>query len=307
MAAHTPAFGGLLTEQADPRYRNIDRMSTAELARLMNAGDVEVPAAVTAALTVIVAAVDDVVERMAKGGRLLYVGAGSSGRLAMLDAAECPPTFNTTPGQVDAVLAGGLQAFSSALEGAEDDGPAGVADVAERSIGPDDVVVGVAASGRTPYVLAAVGEAHRRGALTIGLSCNRDAPLSGATDHAIEVLVGPEMLAGSTRLRAGTAQKLVLNMISTITMIKLGKTYGNLMVDMRATNQKLLVRATRMVAEITGVNARTARQVLEQADQDVKTAVVMIELGVDAEVARQNLKRAGGRLGAALTASRPAT
>jgi N-acetylmuramic acid 6-phosphate etherase len=301
MTTPTVGLDGLLTEQADPRYQHIDRMSTTELAGLMNATDTDVPLAVSAALPAIVAAIDDIVDRMADGGRLLYVGAGSSGRLAMLDAAECPPTFNTAPGQVDAVVAGGLEAFSNAVEGAEDDDEAGVAAVVSRDIGPNDIVVGVAASGRTPFALGAVGEARRRGALTVGLSCNQDSPLSAATDRPIEVLVGAEMLAGSTRLKAGTAQKLVLNMISTITMVRLGKTYGNLMVDMRAANEKLVVRATRMVCEITGVGAATAREALERAGRDVKTAVVMIERGVDAADARRLLTAAHGRLAAALS------
>jgi N-acetylmuramic acid 6-phosphate etherase len=300
MSAPTVALDGLLTEQADPRYQHVDQMSTDEVAGLMNATDADVPVAVSAALPAIVAAIDDVVARMAAGGRLLYVGAGTSGRLAMLDAAECPPTFSTAPGQVSAAVAGGLGSFESSLEGAEDDGAAGVAAVADHEIGPDDVVIGVAASGRTPYVLAAVDEARRRGALTVGLSCNADALLSATVDRPIEVLVGPEILAGSTRLKAGTAQKLVLNMISTITMIRLGKTYGNLMVDIRAGNEKLIGRAVRMVSEITGVGMTAAREVLELAGRDVKTAVVMIESDVDAAMARILLDRADGRLGAAL-------
>lgn len=300
MNAAVPESGGLLTERADPRYRHIDRMTTAELAAVMNATDADVPTAVEATLPAIVAAVDGIAERMAKGGRLLYLGAGSSGRLAMLDAAECPPTFNTAPGQIDAVLAGGLGAFSHAQEGAEDDAAAGASAVVEREIGPADVVVGVAASGRTPYVLGAVQQARRAGALTVGLSCNEEAPLSGLVDHPIEVLVGPEMVAGSTRLKAGTAQKLVLNMLSTITMIKLGKTYGNLMVDMKAANEKLVGRAVRMVAEITGVDEQAARQALDSADRDIKTAVVMLERSVEADVALALLERAGGRLAAAL-------
>lgn len=298
--ATSPAHGAMLTETADPRFKHIDRMSTAELAAAMNTNDADVPAAVAAALHTIVAAVDDVVARLAAGGRLLYVGAGTSGRLAMLDAAECPPTFNTGPGQVDAVLAGGFEAFFHAKEGAEDDIEAGLGAVVGREIGADDVVVGVAASGRTPYVIGAVEEARRRGALTIGLSCNQRTALSAAAEHAIEVLVGPELVAGSTRLKAGTAQKLVLNMISTITMIKLGKTYGNLMVDMRAANEKLVGRAVRMVAEITGADETAARSALDGADRDVKTAVVMLELDVDAKAAQTLLERAGGRLAVAL-------
>lgn len=305
MSAAVPAFDAMLTERTDPRFKHIDRMSTAELAAAMNTADAEVPAAVSAALPEIGAAVDDVAARMASGGRLLYVGAGTSGRLAMLDAAECPPTFNTEPGQIDAVLAGGLEAFYNAKEGTEDDTVAGAAAIGEREIGQKDVVVGVAASGRTPFVVAAVEEARKRGALTVGLSCNDGTPLSAAAEHAIEVLVGPELVAGSTRLKSGTAQKLVLNMISTITMIKLGKTYGNLMVDMRAANEKLVIRAIRIVAEIAGVDDVAARSALDRADRDVKTAVVMLERDIDADVARALLERAGGRLAAALNLPKP--
>ena len=300
------AVDGLLTERVDPRYGDIDQLSTAELADRMNDADREVPVAVHRAVPAIAAAVDGIVARMAAGGRLVYVGAGTSGRLAVLDAAECPPTFDTAPGQVQAVIAGGPAALTSSVEDAEDDVEAGVAAVAARDVTGRDVVVGVAASGRTPFVLAAVAEARRRGALTVGLSCNEATPLSEAAEYPIEVLVGPEVLAGSTRLKAGTAQKLVLNMISTITMVRLGKTYGNLMVDMRASNDKLVARATRMVCDIAGVGAAVARTALDEAGRDVKTAVVMVVLHVDADTARTLLIRAEGKLAAALDgAARP--
>ena len=297
--AHSP-FAALVTEQADPRYGDIDQLSTLELAQRMNAADAEVPHAVRRALPAISAAIDAIVPLLASGGRLVYVGAGTSGRIAVLDAAECPPTFNTPPEQVQAIIAGGPVAVTGAVEGAEDDRPGGAQAVAERGIGKGDAVVGVAASGRTPFVLGAVEEGRRRGALTVGVSCNADTQLSAMVDYPIEVPVGPEILAGSTRLRAGTAQKLVLNMISTISMVRLGKTYGNLMVDLRVVNDKLVDRAVRIVRQITGVDREVARRTLEAADRDVKTAVLMLERGVDAPTARAMLAGAGGRLADAL-------
>lgn len=290
----------LRTEQSDPRYRHIDQLSTTELATLMNEADASVPRAVAAAIGAIVPAVDAVVDRLSTGGRLFYVGAGTPGRIGILDASECPPTFGIEPERVQGLIAGGPRAITTAIEGVEDDAEAGAADVASRDIGPGDAVVGLTASGRTPYVLGAAREAGRRGARTVGLSCNTDAELSRVVDHAIEVAVGPELVAGSTRLKAGTAQKLVLNMISTIAMVRLGKTHGNLMVDLVATNQKLLARAVRMVQDITGAEAAAAERALSAADQHVKTAVLMIERDVDATEARSLLAAADGRLGEAL-------
>ncbi|MET7463540.1 N-acetylmuramic acid 6-phosphate etherase, partial [Nonomuraea sp. NPDC005501] len=219
--------GELATEQSDPRYSQIDRLPTEQIARLMNQADAAVPAAVAVVIPAISAAIDAISARMGSGGRLLYVGAGTSGRLAVLDASECPPTFGTDPELVQGVIAGGPDALTRSVEGAEDDAEAGAADLARLEVGPLDSVVGVSASGRAPFVLGALAEARRRGALTVGLSCNDGAPLSAAAEHAIEVVVGPEVVAGSTRLKAGTAQKLVLNMISTIAMVRLGRTYGN--------------------------------------------------------------------------------
>lgn len=300
--SNASALAQLVTEEADPRYRDLDRMSILEIAQRMNDADTEVPAAVGRALPSIAEAVEAIVPRMQAGGRLLYVGAGTSGRLAVLDAAECPPTFNTPPEQVQAIIAGGAAAITGPVEGAEDDVDAGAVAVAERSVTSGDVVVGVAASGRTPFVLGAVAEAHRRGALTVGVSCNTATPLSARVDRPIEVPVGPEVVAGSTRLRAGTAQKLVLNMISTITMVRLGKTYGNLMVDLQASNSKLVARVVRMITEITGVAPDAAEAALEEAGRDVKTAVLILECGVDAAEARALLATARGRLADALAA-----
>jgi len=300
------ALGALGTETVDDRFGDIDRMSTLELASTMNEADAAVAAAVRGALESIAAAVDGIVGRMSAGGRLIYVGAGTSGRLGLLDASECPPTFGTRPGQVTAVMAGGIEAFATPREGVEDDRDAGVAAIDGCAVGPADAVVGIAASGRTPFVLAAVERAHRCGALTVGLSCNRGSRLSAAVDHPIEVPVGPEVVAGSTRLKAGTAQKLVLNMLSTMTMVRLGKTYGNLMVDLRPTNAKLRVRATGLVTRIAGVDGATAAAAMAATGDDVKAAVLVARFGVTTEAATALLAAAGGRLRDALAAAAPA-
>ncbi len=291
----------LSTEQSDPRYSQIDRLPTEQIARLMNQADAAVPAAVATAVPAISAAIDAIAARMAEGGRLLYVGAGTSGRLAVLDASECPPTFGTDPSLVQGVIAGGPDALTRSVEGAEDDPEAGAAALKDLEVGPLDSVVGVSASGRAPFVLGALAEATARGALTVGLSCNAGAPLSAAAEHAIEVVVGPEVVTGSTRLKAGTAQKLVLNMISTISMVKLGRTYGNQMIEMSAMNSKLAGRALRMVRDITGADQETARAALEAAGGQAKIAVLMIQHGLDAEAARALLESHGERLSDALS------
>ncbi|WP_182907333.1 N-acetylmuramic acid 6-phosphate etherase [Microbispora sp. H13382] len=296
----TQSLAALATEQSDPRFSEIDTLPTEEIARLMNAADAAVPAAVGRAVPAISAAVDAIAARMADGGRLLYVGAGTSGRLAVLDASECPPTFGTHPDLVQGIIAGGEAALVRSVEGAEDDAEAGAAVIRGKAVGPRDSVVGISASGRAPYVVAAVEQARRLGALTVGLACNTGTPLARAADHAVEVIVGPEVVTGSTRLKAGTAQKLVLNMISTITMIRSGRTYGNFMVDVVASNSKLVDRAARIVSDITGTQVPRAREVLENAGRDVKTAVVMIERGVGADDARALLAAHGNRLGPAL-------
>jgi N-acetylmuramic acid 6-phosphate etherase len=287
---------GLETERVDPRYASIDRASVAELASLMNEADATVPAAVRAALPQIVPAIEAVAHRMRDGGRLLYVGAGTPGRLGVLDASECPPTFSTPPELVRGLIAGGEAAMFTALEGVEDDADAGRAAVIAEGVGPADSVVGITASGRTPFVLAAIAEARGRGALTVGVSCNAGTPLSAAAEHAVEVVVGPEVVAGSTRLKAGTAQKLVLNMFSTIAMVRLGKTYGNLMVDLGATNAKLRERAIRMVRTVTGASRDDAEQALEAAGMRVKLAILRLERGLDAAEASARLAASGGRL-----------
>ncbi|AQZ64578.1 N-acetylmuramic acid 6-phosphate etherase [[Actinomadura] parvosata subsp. kistnae] len=291
----------LSTEQSDPRYSQIDRLPTERIARLMNQADAAVPAAVAVAIPAISAAIDAIAERMGQGGRLVYVGAGTSGRLAVLDASECPPTFGTDPSLVQGIIAGGPDALTRSVEGAEDDAEAGAAAIGDLEVGPLDSVVGVSASGRAPFVLGALAEARSRGALTVGLSCNDDAPLSAAADHGIEVVVGPEVVTGSTRLKAGTAQKLVLNMISTISMVKLGRTYGNKMIEMSAMNSKLAGRAMRMVADITGADRETAGAALDAAGGQAKVAVLMIQHGLDADGARALLESHGERLSDALS------
>ncbi|WP_043639172.1 N-acetylmuramic acid 6-phosphate etherase [Nonomuraea candida] len=291
----------LSTEQSDPRYSQIDRLPTERIARLMNQADAAVPAAVAVAIPAISAAIDAISDRMAQGGRLLYVGAGTSGRLAVLDASECPPTFGTDPSLVQGVIAGGPEALTRSVEGAEDDAEAGAAALKDLEVGPLDSVVGVSASGRAPFVLGALAEAAARGALTVALSCNDDAPLSAAAEHAIEVVVGPEVVTGSTRLKAGTAQKLVLNMISTISMVKLGRTYGNKMIEMSAMNSKLAGRAMRIVSDITGADRETAGAALDAAGGQAKIAVLMIRHGLDAEAARELLESHGERLSDALS------
>ncbi len=293
------ALDALLTEQVDPRYAQLDVASVVELAALMNEADASVPAAIGAAMGTIVPAIEAITDRLARGGRLRHVGAGTAGRMGVLDASECPPTFGTPPDLVQGIIAGGPDAILAAAEGAEDDLDAGARAMAEHDIGPLDAVVGIAASGRTPFVIGALREARARGALTVALSCNTDAPISREAELAIEIPVGPEVLAGSTRLKAGTAQKLVLNMISTIAMVRLGKTYGNLMVDLRATNEKLRERAIRIVQQVTGATREAAVSALQAADWEVKPAALVVGRGVTVEEARRRLA-VDGRLRAAL-------
>jgi N-acetylmuramic acid 6-phosphate etherase len=283
-------LGHLSTEAARAERAEIDRLPTAELVALMHDDDAVVHAAMGEALPAITAVVDALTARVEAGGRLIYVGAGTAGRLGVLDAGECGPTYNTE--QVLAVCA--------TTESAEDDAAAGVQALVELDVGTGDAVLGISASGRTPYVLAAVRHARQRGALTAGLVCNRGSELSLAVEHAIEVLVGPEFIAGSTRLKAGTAQKLVLNMLSTLVMVRVGHTYGNLMVDVRVTNQKLRDRAQRIVAQAAGVGLEEAAVALSAAGDDAKLAVTMLHSDVGADEARERLQAAGGHLRHAL-------
>jgi N-acetylmuramic acid 6-phosphate etherase len=297
------AFAALTTEAFRPELAEIDRQPTLEIARLMNAEDAGVPAAVAAQLPAIAAAIDAIAARMSRGGRLVYAGAGTAGRLGVLDASECPPTFNTPPEQVLGLIAGGPAAMVTSVEGAEDSKALAAADLDELKLTPDDTVVGVAASGRTPYAVGAVEHARVLGALTVGVSCNAGSALAAAAEHGIEVVVGPEFLTGSTRLKAGTAQKLVLNMLSTITMIRLGKTYGNLMVDVRASNEKLRARSRRIVALATGAEAEAVEASLAATGGEVKSAILVVLGGVDGPTAARLLADAGGHLRAALASA----
>ncbi len=290
----------LTTEAFRPELAGIDRLPTLEIAKIMNGEDATVAAAVAARLPQIAAAIDAVAERMARGGRLVYVGAGTAGRLGVLDASECPPTFDTDPSQVVGLIAGGPDAMVTSVEGAEDSGELAARDLDALELTAHDTVVGVSASGRTPYAVGAMAHARARGALTIGLSCNAHSPLGAAADHGIEIVVGPELLTGSTRLKAGTAQKLVLNMLSTITMIRLGKTYGNLMVDVRASNDKLRARSRRIVALATGASDEEVERALTATDGEVKNAILTILSGVDGPSAARLLAESGGHLRTAL-------
>ncbi|MFE5537751.1 N-acetylmuramic acid 6-phosphate etherase [Streptomyces sp. NPDC056492] len=291
----------LTTEAFRPELAEIDRLSTLDIARTMNTEDAGVPAAVAAQLPRIAAAIDAIAPRMARGGRLVYAGAGTAGRMGVLDASECPPTFNTDPAQVVGLIAGGPGAMVRSVEGAEDSKELAAEDLAALDIGPDDTVVGISASGRTPYAIGAVEYARTRGALTVGLSCNAGSALAAAAEHGIAVVTGPELLTGSTRLKAGTAQKLVLNLISTITMIRLGKTYGNLMVDLRASNEKLRARSRRIVALATGAPDEEIEAALDAAGGEVKQAVLVLLGGVDGPAAAELLTAAHGHLREALS------
>ena len=286
----------MLTEQVNPRSADLDQKSALEIVQIMNAEDAAVAAAVAAALPDIAAAVEAIAARLAGGGRLIYVGAGTSGRLGLLDAAECVPTFGVAPETVQALIAGGMAALTEAVEGAEDDRAAGRADLLALNLTAQDAVVGIAASGRTPYVVAALETAAETGALTVGMACSVPAPVLDAAQIRIAVLTGPEVIAGSTRLKAGTAQKMVLNMLSTGAMVRLGKVYGNLMVDVRVTNQKLAARARRIVAHLGQVDEDTAACLLAQSGGAVKLAVVMARRGVDAAEAQRLLDEADGFL-----------
>ncbi|WP_328502610.1 N-acetylmuramic acid 6-phosphate etherase [Streptomyces sp. NBC_00457] len=294
----------LTTEAFRPELSEIDQLPTLEIARLMNGEDATVPTAVAAKLPQIAAAIDAVAERMTRGGRLVYAGAGTAGRLGVLDASECPPTFNTDPSQVVGLIAGGPAAMVTSVEGAEDSAELARRDLDGLGLTALDTVVGVSASGRTPYAVGAVEHARQLGALTVGLACNADSALAAAADHGIEIVVGPELVTGSTRLKAGTAQKLVLNMLSTITMIRLGKTYGNLMVDVRASNEKLRARSRRIVALATGASDEEIEAALAATDGEVKNAILTILTGADGPTAARLLEESGGHLRAALAAAR---
>jgi N-acetylmuramic acid 6-phosphate etherase len=290
----------LLTEQSHPASRHIDEGSTEEILRVINRADAEIAAAVEQEIPRITLAIDAIASALAAGGHLVYIGAGTSGRLGVLDASEIPPTFNVPPDLVRGIIAGGEMALTHAVEGAEDDASAGARDLRESGFRQGDVLLGIAASGRTPYVLGAVAWAREAGAITCGISCTPDSELSRMVDYPIEPVPGPEILTGSTRMRAGTATKLVLNMISTAVMIRLGHVYGNLMVNVQPTNRKLEDRARRVIQEATGVSYEVATALFEQAGRSVRTAIIMEKKKIDRPEAERLLRAAGGRIGLAL-------
>ena len=300
MPSRASELDALLTESGGDADLDYDHRPTEDLVALMNHADREVPEAVLAASPDIASAIDAIVDRLQRGGRLVYVGAGSSGRIAALDAAECESTFSTRPGQIVAVLAGGFNASPLEQEAAEDDREAGRAAIRELGIGPLDALVGVSASGRTPFVLGAAEAARRPGALTVGVAAVEGSALEDLVERQIVVVVGPEFLAGSTRLKAGTAQKLVLNAISTIAMIRLGKTFGNLMVDVNATNEKLRARVLRIVETATGVSGERAEEALAAADGNTKVAILTLLAEISPDEARSLLAESSGNVRLAL-------
>jgi N-acetylmuramic acid 6-phosphate etherase len=293
-------LNSLLTEQSNPASAGIDTLDSEGILRVINGEDARIAAAVAGVIPQVARLVDGIVQAMERGGRLFYIGAGTSGRLGVLDAAECPPTYNVPAELVQGIIAGGEGALARATEATEDDPEMGRGDLLARGFGAGDVLVGIAASGRTPYVLGAVAEARKLGALTAGISCTPGSLLSGAVEIPIELLVGPEVVAGSTRMKAGTATKLALNMISTAAMIRMGFVYGNLMVNVQPKNVKLEDRAKRIIAEAAGVGMERAGELLQASGRDVKTAIVMERLGVERGEAVAALERAKGRIAGAL-------
>ncbi|URZ18369.1 N-acetylmuramic acid 6-phosphate etherase [Clostridium felsineum] len=284
----------LTTEKINKDTRSIDTMSTEEILSSINNEDMKVALAVKRELPNIIKAVDSISAKLKNDGRLFYVGAGTSGRLGILDASECPPTYNTNPEVVQGIIAGGEKAIFKAVEGAEDDEEMGRSIINERNINSKDVVIGITASGRTPFVIGAVKEARKKGILTIGISNNKDSIINKEVDIKITPIVGPEVVTGSTRMKAGTSQKLILNMISTAVMIKLGKVYGNLMVDLQLSNEKLVDRAIRIIECATKVERKEAEDYLKRSDFKPKVAIVMIKTKTEREEAEKLLKSAEG-------------
>lgn len=292
------------TEQRNPRSRGLDEKSSLEIVRILNREDARVAKAVRRELPKIAGAVDAIVKAFRSGGRLIYVGAGTSGRLAVLDAAECPPTFGTSPKMVQAVIAGGIKALTHAVEGAEDSVVQGSRDLARTKVSQRDVVVGIAASGTTPYVLGALKFAHDRGAVTVGVTSNASSPLARKAQIAIVPDTGPEGIAGSTRLKAGTAQKMVLNLLSTASMVRVGRVYENWMVHVALTNQKLRRRGVRILEEAAGLSASAAQHALRQAGHDLPAALVMAKTGVGSHEAKRLLAKTGGNVRQALSSAK---
>ncbi|MGV2983249.1 N-acetylmuramic acid 6-phosphate etherase [Microbacterium sp. AGC85] len=295
-------LAALGTEASTTERGDLDLLDTAELVRRMNAEDQRVPLAVAERADEIARAVDGITERFRRGGRLIYIGAGTAGRVGVLDASECPPTFGTDPSMVVGLIAGGETAIRSAVENAEDDADAAEASLRALELSERDTVVGISASGRTPYVIGGLDHARSVGALTAAIASNADSAIGAAAEIAIEVVTGPEFISGSTRLKAGTAQKLVVNMLTTLSMIKLGKTYRGVMVDLLATNEKLHARSVRTVTQLAGVGVDEASAALRAADGSVKLALLILATGADAEHARAALAEADGILREAIAA-----
>ncbi|MBW3697053.1 N-acetylmuramic acid 6-phosphate etherase [Vibrio sp. T187] len=290
------ALSHLVSEGRNPETMDIDLLSSLEIVERMNQQDAQVPLAVEKVLPEIAQAVDKITEAFKRGARLIYMGAGTSGRLGVLDASECPPTFGVSDQMVIGLIAGGPEAILKAKEGAEDSRELGIEDLKSINFSKDDVLVGIAASGRTPYVIGALEYANELGATSVALSCNPDSPIADVAKIAISPVVGPEALTGSTRLKSGTAQKLVLNMLTTASMIRIGKSYQNLMVDVKATNKKLVARAARIVMQATDCGKNQAVSVLKQTDYDVKLAILMILTDLDLTAAKQQLSKQSGFL-----------
>ena len=294
-------FEKMATETRNPNTMNLDQMTPLEIVTVMNQEDALIPKAIEPHLNDIAQVVEWGVDSVSKGGRIFYMGAGTSGRLGVLDASECPPTFGVKPEVVVGLIAGGEQAFIKAKEGAEDDRELGKQDLVDRGLTKDDLVIGLAASGRTPYVLGGLEYAKEVGCHTAAVSCNADSILGKTAEVGIDVVIGPEVLTGSTRLKAGTAQKMILNMFSTAIMVGCGKAYSNLMVDVQQTNEKLVARARRIVMQATGADEQLADEKIREAGGSCKTAITMILAGIDAEEAKKRLEAAGGHVRQAIS------
>lgn len=294
----------IATEKRNENTLHIDELPTFEIVRLINDEDKKVASAVEKELDHIAKAVDAIADRLQNDGRLIYIGCGTSGRLGVLDAVECPPTYSTPPEMVEGLLAGGYQAMFKAVEGAEDNPELGVEDLKKINFTKNDILVGIAASGRTPYVIGAMKYAKSLGATILGVTCCKDSEIDRLADIGIAPMPGPEVITGSTRMKSGTAQKMVLNMLSTASMIKLGKVYGNLMVDVKPSNRKLIDRCVSIVRNATGISQKEAEAVLDKCDYRPKIAIVMIENKLDEQSAIEELERAGGHVAAAITTTR---
>lgn len=297
---NTIKLENLTTESRNSSSLNIDKVSTLDMVKIINNEDKKVALAVEKELVKIAEAIDGIVSGMQKGGRLIYIGAGTSGRLGILDASECPPTYGVSEKLVQGIIAGGTEAIFRAKEGAEDSKELAIEDLKSKNITENDTIVGLAASGRTPYVIGGLEYANKIGALTVSITCNANSEVAKVSKVSIAPVVGAEVVTGSTRMKAGTAQKLVLNMLSTGTMIKLGKVYGNLMVDVRATNKKLVERAKKIVCEATGVDREVAEKVLKETNYDVKLSILMILTGLDINEAKEKLTQNKGYIAKAM-------